>query len=291
MSFKYLNFRLIGILRTKKGTSFDNTVKAIECAFNNGLEAVEITSNSDHWQEVVKYFSNLRFNIGVGSVKNKGLAQRAIDLGARFFVSPGFFEEVVIEAQKNNVPIMTGVFTVTDFNKAIKYKVPQIKFFPANASTHEELYKAIKEPFRDEFQELENNGCKIIDFNEYHKEPCRKVNSATEFYEQYLKIKNEGSSRPIVIEYPDGKKGFERLKEFSLNLSEHGIRTYAIGGINTENMREVLTSYGVYGLCPGSGMFDGQAILEGNYEKIRSGVKKHVSIIMMNRSETFAVRN
>ena len=279
----YLNSRLVGILRTKPGTPAKNAISGIQAAFEAGAEAVEITSNSDYWQQVVDECVRRNLNIGVGSIKTKELAQEAIKHGAKFLVSPGFFEDTIHVANKNNIPILPGVFTAPNFKQAVELKIADVKFFPANASTHEELFKAIREPFRDEFEELIKSGWEILPFSALSSQPSvlnHIINSPTQFYKLYLEIKkHESKEVKIIIKLPDEEKGFDRLKDFADGLSKYQIRTYAVGGINDKNTKEVLTKYGAYGVCPGSGMFNTDAIFNGDYERIRADVKRHVDVI------------
>lgn len=280
INFKHLNARLVGILRTKPGTSKEFAIQAIQTAFDAGAEAVEITSNSGYWQQIVGECVRRNLNIGVGSIKNKETAKEAISLSAKFLVSPGFFEDAIEVANKNRVPILPGVFTEPNFKQAIDLKIADTKFFPANVKTNEELFKAIREPFRDEFDELIKDGwsIKFFDPNIELKETV-VIKSPTQFYKLYLDKKNKKPDSQIVIKLPDGKSGFERLKDFASESMVYGIRTYAVGGINDKNMEEVLTKYCAYGVCPGSGMFNGEAILNGDFNRVKSDVEKHVRVI------------
>lgn len=280
-SLNYLNARLVGILRTKPDTPEINAISAIQAAFDSGASAVEITSNSDFWQNIVDKCVKRNLNIGVGSIKNERTAKEAISHGAKFLVSPGFFEDAIEAANTNNIPILPGVFTEPNFKQAIDLKIADTKFFPANAKTDEELFKAIKEPFRDEFEELIKMGWEILAFNNQpiNPEDVFIIKSPTQFYKFYLKAKNEKPTKQAVIKLSDKKVGFEKLKEFSDQLMEHNIRTYAVGGINDKNMKEVLTKYGAYGVCPGSGMFNADAIFNGDYERVKADVKRHVDVI------------
>ena len=281
-SLNYLNARLIGILRTKPGTPAVNAINAIQSAFDSGAGAVEITSNSDFWQNIVDECVKRNLNIGVGSVKNEKTAKEAINHGAKFLVSPGFFEDTIEVANKHNILILPGVFTEPNFKQAIDLKIADVKFFPANAKTNEELFKSISEPFRDEFEELSNLGWGIIPFSTQSSildNECFLIKSPTQFYKFYLKAKNEKPTKQAIIKLSDGKTGFEKLKEFADQMLEHNIRTYAVGGINDKNMKEVLTKYGAYGICPGSGMFNADAIVSGDYEKVKADVKRHVAMI------------
>ena len=281
-SLNYLNARLVGILRTKPDTSAINAINAIQSAFDSGATAVEITSNSDFWQNIVDECVKRNLNIGVGSIKNERTAKEAINHGAKFLVSPGFFEDAIEAANKHNIPILPGVFTEPNFKQAIDLKIADTKFFPANVKTNEELFKAIKEPFRDEFEELTKMGWEILAFSsqqEINPENIFFIKSPTQFYKFYLKAKNEKPSKQAIIKLTDKKAGFDKLKEFSDQLLEHKIRTYAVGGVNDKNMKEVLTKYGAYGVCPGSGMFNADAIFSGDYERVKTDVKRHVDVI------------
>lgn len=287
-SLNYLNARLVGILRTKPDTPEINAISAIQAAFDSGASAVEITSNSDFWQNIVDKCVKRNLNIGVGSIKNEKTAKEAINHGAKFLVSPGFFEDAIEIANKNNIPILPGVFTEPNFKQAIDLKIADTKFFPANVKTDEELFKAIKEPFRDEFEELIKMGWEILAFNNQPINPENVfiIKSPTQFYKFYLKAKNEKPTKQAIIKLSDKKVGFEKLKEFSDQLMEHDIRTYAVGGVNDKNMKEVLTKYGAYGVCPGSGMFNADAIFNGDYERVKADVKRHVEVIKEIFSQT-----
>ena len=277
----YLNTRLVGILRTKSKTPAVNAIQAIQAAFDSGAEAVEITSNSDFWQDIVRECVKRNLNIGVGSIKNKEKAEEAINLGARFLVCPGFFEDTIEVANKHNIPILPGVFTDPNFKQATDLTICDVKFFPANVSTHEELFKAIREPFRDEFEESIKKGWEIVPFSNLTSQLALNpvIQSPTQFYKLYLEVKNKKPDSKIVIKLPDDKKGFERLKEFANHASSHEIRTYAVGGVNDKNMKEVLTKYGAYGVCPGSGMFNADAIFNGDFERVKADVKRHVDVV------------
>jgi len=270
----HINHKLIAILRTKPGTSFENTLAAIKAAFESGIKAVEITSNSEHWQDVVKKCSAENPFIGVGSVKNKKLAKEAISCGAKFLVSPGLFEDVIEEAKKNKMPILPGVFLSSEALKAKFLEIKDQKFFPANVKTHEDFFKAIRDPFRDEFDELENDGFKITPFDSGRVYQLggkyEIVNSPTEFYKLYLsKEKIQGYT--IIIKLPPGKSGFEKISE--VLDPEEKIRTYAVGGVNFENMNEVMEKYGVYGVCLGGSVFNSEAIFRGEIKNFINTLK------------------
>lgn len=274
------NTHLIGILRTKPETSIENVIKTFDMAFGEGISHIEITSNSENWQLIVRKCLEKGIFIGVGSIKNSDLANEAIKSGAKFLVSPGFFEDVVEVAKKNNIPVFAGVYLEEEIKKAILYDLNFVKFFPAVSETDEEFFKAIKEPFRDEFEELEKKGWKLVvgSLQKNIKENY-VISSPTQFYKLYKKIKNEKPSGSILIKLPEGKIGLERLMECSNVLSKSDIKTFAVGGINLKNLNEAISKYNAYGVCVGGDVFNSKAILEGDFIKIESDIKKYSQII------------
>lgn len=275
-----LNERLVGIVRTKPGTSLHDTLWAIELAFDSGISAIEITSNSGYWQNVVNFCARKNLNIGVGSVKDNVVALLAIDCGAKFLVSPGLFEDVVQEAGKYNIPYLPGIYTEDELKHVVDLGISDVKFFPANVTTHEELFKSIKEPFRDEFEELNSYGKKIVPYGStsVHERDI-VVESPTQFYKEYLRIQSGLPFNKVVIKLPSGKTGFNRLEEFAASLHKHQINTYAVGGVNETNLKNVIDNYGAYGACVGSSLFDSEAILQGDLEKVQRDIKKYILLL------------
>lgn len=279
-TIKYLDSKLVGILRTKPGTPYENAVSAIKIAYENGLDTCEITSNSKDWQKILKACLKENINIGVGSVKNRIIAREAISLGAKFLVSPGLFDDVVDESKQFNVPLIPGVYLVSEALKAKYLGIPDQKFFPAYVKTDEELFKAIMEPFRDEFEELKNNNCEISFFNpkegNYNLlDEHEVINSPTEFYNLYL-LKDKLKNLKIIIKLPQGTHGFERIKE--VMDVEGKIRTYAVGGVNESNLKEVIDKHKYYGVCVGSGIFDSSAVYSGDFNKIKENVIRYLGL-------------
>ena len=57
------------------------------------------------------------------------------------------------------------------------------------------------------------------------------------------------------------------------------IRTYAVGGISEKNMENVVRNYGAYGVCPGSGMFNADAIFNKDFEKVIADIRRNLDAI------------
>lgn len=85
--------------------------------------------------------------VGAGTVINQEQAQAACEAGAKFIVSPGLAEEVIVWAQKNHVPIVAGAVTPTEIMHAFRLGLTLLKFFPADAMGGLKTIKSISDPF------------------------------------------------------------------------------------------------------------------------------------------------
>lgn len=100
-----------------------------------GLECIETVAKYDRWM------------VGAGTVLNRDDARRAIDSGAQFIVSPGLDEGTVAYCQDRNIPIVPGVCTPSEAQRAINMGLRLVKFFPAEAFGGVATLKALKGPF------------------------------------------------------------------------------------------------------------------------------------------------
>jgi 2-dehydro-3-deoxyphosphogluconate aldolase/(4S)-4-hydroxy-2-oxoglutarate aldolase len=113
-----------------------------------GLPVAEITFRTPAAEAAIRLLAGRdHFLVGAGTVLNVETAQRAIDAGARFIVSPGFSPQVVGWCVKNNVPIAPGIATPTEIEMALDHGLSAVKFFPAEAIGGLKLLKAIAAPY------------------------------------------------------------------------------------------------------------------------------------------------
>ncbi len=110
-------------------------IKVAEAIYKGGISGIEITMTVPDAIKVIESASKelgSYMNIGVGSVLNAETAQKAVDAGARYVVSPIFKKEIVETAHKNDVPAMPGSFTPTEIQTAFEAGADIIKVFPAD---------------------------------------------------------------------------------------------------------------------------------------------------------------
>jgi 2-dehydro-3-deoxyphosphogluconate aldolase/(4S)-4-hydroxy-2-oxoglutarate aldolase len=98
-----------------------------------GLPCAEITFRTDAAEEAIRLIGAAQHEmfVGAGTVLSVAQAQKAVDAGARFIVSPGFDPKVVDWCLKQEVPIIPGIATSTEALMALDKGLRVLKFFPA----------------------------------------------------------------------------------------------------------------------------------------------------------------
>lgn len=126
-----------------------DTVPTLKALKDGGINCAEITFRTACAAEAiaigVKEFPDM--NIGAGTVINLEQAQKAVESGAKFLVSPGLSEEVAKFASAKNIPYFPGCVTPTEIMQALKLGISVVKFFPANVYGGLKAIKALSGPF------------------------------------------------------------------------------------------------------------------------------------------------
>lgn len=126
-----------------------DTVPTLKALKDGGINCAEITFRTACAAEAiaigVKEFPDM--NIGAGTVINLEQAQKAVESGAKFLVSPGLSAEVAKFASAKNIPYFPGCVTPTEIMQALKLGISVVKFFPANVYGGLKAIKALSGPF------------------------------------------------------------------------------------------------------------------------------------------------
>jgi 2-dehydro-3-deoxyphosphogluconate aldolase/(4S)-4-hydroxy-2-oxoglutarate aldolase len=122
---------LLGILR---GVREESIGALTELCVDCGLPALEITLNTDEVLPKLRRLVNAagdRLAVGAGTVLDAEGARAAVEAGAGFLVSPGFFPDVAHAARQYGVPYFPGAFTPTEVGVAARAGAAMVKLFPA----------------------------------------------------------------------------------------------------------------------------------------------------------------
>lgn len=125
--------RLVVVLRAQDAADYDSV---IETLIDGGVDAIETTLTTpgalDALPRLVERFGT-QARVGVGTVTNTEEAERALDCGAAFLVTPVVRPDVVTIANARRIPVFPGAFTPTEILAAWSAGATAVKVFPASA--------------------------------------------------------------------------------------------------------------------------------------------------------------
>jgi 2-dehydro-3-deoxyphosphogluconate aldolase/(4S)-4-hydroxy-2-oxoglutarate aldolase len=139
----------IGIVPVVRASSAKQAMLAAEAVCAGGISIVEVTMTVPGAIEVIAELSGSMGSevlIGAGTVLDADTAQRCIDAGAEFIVSPGFNLETVEYVNRAGKLMMAGGLTPTEVIGAWKAGSDFVKIFPCGAVGGAKYIKALKGP-------------------------------------------------------------------------------------------------------------------------------------------------
>ena len=122
--------KITGILRNVKK---EDVLKVGEILIKHNIKDFEVTYNTKDSLEIVKIkkkeFPDAR--IGMGTILTVEELKKAEESGAEFILTPSVNEEVLRYSGKNNIDLITGVFSPSEVALALRYGFNYLKLFPA----------------------------------------------------------------------------------------------------------------------------------------------------------------
>jgi 2-dehydro-3-deoxyphosphogluconate aldolase/(4S)-4-hydroxy-2-oxoglutarate aldolase len=129
---KIIDLKAVAVIRMQDPSKL---IKVAEAIHDGGVKAIEITMTVPNAIETIALASKeigSKVLIGVGSILNSEMAQKAIEAGAQYVVSPIFKEDIIKQSHQNDIPAMPGTFTPTEAQLAWEAGADVIKLFPAD---------------------------------------------------------------------------------------------------------------------------------------------------------------
>ena len=139
----------IGIIPVVVLNDAKDALPLAECVVKGGLPCAEVTFRTAAAEESIRQMAKAYPDmiIGAGTVLTCEQADRAIDAGAKFIVSPGFNPKVTEYVLKRGIPMTPGVCTPTEIEAALQFDLDVLKFFPAEPSGGLKMIKALAAPY------------------------------------------------------------------------------------------------------------------------------------------------
>ena len=137
-----------------------------------GVDTMEITFRTACAPEAIKAVAENcpEVCVGAGTIVNVEQAKLAVQMGAKFIVSPGFSDEVVGWCVENGIPVAPGCVTPTEIMGALKHGLKMVKFFPANVYGGLNAMKNLAGPFVG-LKFLPTGGVNAANIKEYIDAP------------------------------------------------------------------------------------------------------------------------
>jgi 2-dehydro-3-deoxyphosphogluconate aldolase/(4S)-4-hydroxy-2-oxoglutarate aldolase len=124
-----------GVVAILRAASAQHFARITETLLENGVRAIEVTLTTPGAvgaiTELAEAFGNDAV-IGAGTVLTADQAERCVDAGAKFLVSPGAAPDVVAAARIAGVAAYPGAFTPTEVLQAHHGGATAVKLFPAS---------------------------------------------------------------------------------------------------------------------------------------------------------------
>jgi len=115
------------------------TINILKSLYKAGIRAVEYTSRGESALSNFKKMIEIRnaempeMLLGIGTIKNLQQAEEYYEIGADFFISPGFVAEVAAFLIPKDLLYSPGCMTPTEIITAEAAGVTFVKLFPGNA--------------------------------------------------------------------------------------------------------------------------------------------------------------
>jgi|SRR5271165_259792 len=142
----------VGIIPVVRASSPQQAMQAAEAVCAGGIPVVEVTMTVPGAIEVIAELvktAGADILVGAGTVLDANTAQRCLDAGAEFLVSPGFDPYTVKLAQARKVLVIPGALTPTEVIAAWRAGSDMVKIFPCGTVGGAKYIKALKGPFPD----------------------------------------------------------------------------------------------------------------------------------------------
>ena len=116
-----------------------------QALLEGGIRVFEITLRTDVALEAIKRISKAfpEAIVGAGTVINIEQYDAVVKAGAKFAISPGATEKLLMHAAQGKIALLPGTATPSDMMKALELGYDHLKFFPAEVNGGVAALKAI----------------------------------------------------------------------------------------------------------------------------------------------------
>jgi 2-dehydro-3-deoxyphosphogluconate aldolase/(4S)-4-hydroxy-2-oxoglutarate aldolase len=142
--------RDVGIIPVIRAESADAALAVVEALEGAGLAVAEITMSVPGAIGVIAELARRygdRVLVGAGTVTDADTAERAVNAGAAFIVTPCLMPAVIDAAQRTDVAVIPGALTPTEVFTAFRLGGDMVKVFPVQNLGGAAYLRALRGPF------------------------------------------------------------------------------------------------------------------------------------------------
>jgi len=259
----------IGIVPVIRLESARRAVGLGRALVNGGLPVAEVTFRTAAAEDAIRAMGAElpELIVGAGTVLNVDQAERAVQAGARFIVSPAYVREVVDFCQERGIPVLPGVVNPDGVAQGLAQGLEVLKFFPAGVSGGTAMLDALAGPF-GAVKFIPTGGVDANNLGDYARRP------------NVLAIGGSWMVRPDMVE-AENWAGVERLCQEAV-IALHGF-SFAHLGINSRDEAACRTTAAGFEQLFHLGLKEGNSsIFAGKRIEItkapRTGAQGHIAI-------------
>ena len=141
--------RDVGLIPVVRAESAEQAMRTVEAIKAGGVGVLEVTMTVPGAIAVIEQLAKAfgaEAVIGAGTVLDPETADRCIQAGAQFIVSPALNAETIAFCQGQDIAIFPGALTPTEVVRAWNAGADAVKIFPAGAVGGASYLKALKAP-------------------------------------------------------------------------------------------------------------------------------------------------
>ena len=129
-------------------TKVDDAIPLAKALTNGGLNVLEVTLRTKNALTVIQEMSSVKEAVvGVGTIINRQDVKNAVSAGAKFGVSPGITDDLVLACEEYGLPLIGGVSAGSEIMQMLNRGYNFLKFFPAEVAGGISALKALLGPF------------------------------------------------------------------------------------------------------------------------------------------------
>ena len=126
-----------GVVAVLRGVTDDTLVPIATALEEGGITAIEVTANTPGVVSKIDRLSDVLADtdavVGAGTVLDAATARSVLLAGAEFIVTPTLKKDVIETANRDGIPVVPGIMTPTEAQRALEAGADAVKLFPAKS--------------------------------------------------------------------------------------------------------------------------------------------------------------